>query len=143
MKKFAAGILALSMMVLLVFALNGGFDDVDTNKISGMNEASFTMPLSGSGATDATAYLVGEYEGQDGSHLSFDGLGTVKLRDAAGLSHSGRCSLMQNADRSAVLQIILSDGSETVYAYTQTSAEGCFDLTTSNGDSCSYTPVLG
>ena len=62
MKKFAISLLAISMVVLLVFALNGGFDDAGGyNNISGYNEAAFSMPTSQSGATDSTSFLVGQF----------------------------------------------------------------------------------
>lgn len=142
MKKFAISLLAISMVVLLVFALNGGFDDVGgNNNISGFNEAAFSLPASQSGATDATAFLVGEFDGSDGSHLSFDGKGSVKVTSAAGIVRSGKYTLLQQADYSAMIQLSFTEGSE-IYSFALASASGDFTLTDANGNTVMYSPVI-
>lgn len=142
MKKFAAGLLAISMVVLLVFALNGGFDDVQgNNSISGFNEAAFSMPASESGASDATAFLVGEFDGGDGSHLSFDGKGNMKFKSADGIIRSGKYTLLQQEDYSAMIQFAFDDGSQ-LYSFALVSEKGEFSLTDADGNSVMYAPVL-
>jgi len=140
MKKFAFGLIAVCMVVLLVVSLNGGFDDVENNnKI--FNEAAFSMPSSVSGATDATAFLVGEFDGNDGSHLSFDGKGGVKLRTADGMAANGSCTLLQQSDGSAMIRFVYESGEE-LYAFALTSEAGDFSLTDSDGRTVNYSPVI-
>ena len=142
MKKFAISLLAISMVVLLVFALNGGFDDVEgNNNISGFNEAAFSMPTSQSGATDATSFLVGQFVGSDGSRLSFDGQGNMKLTSVDGIVRSGKCSLLQQADSSAMIQFSFDEGS-TIYAFTLVSEKGDFALTDADQNAVMYSPTL-
>lgn len=142
MKKFAVSLLAISMVVLLVFALNGGFDDAGgNNNISGFNEAAFSMPASQSGATDATTFLVGEFDGADGSHLSFDGQGNVKVTSVGGIVRSGKCTLLQQADYSAMIQFSFSDGTE-LYSFCLVSEKGDFTLTDAAGSSVMFSPVI-
>lgn len=140
MKKFAFGLIAVCMVVLLVVSLNGGFDDVENNDIK-FNEAAFTMPSSVSGATDATAFLVGEFNGEDGSHISVDGMGGVKRTSADGIVSSGSYTLLQQPDGSNMLRFIF-DGSEELYAFSLASSNGEFSLTDMAGKTVVYTPVL-
>ena len=140
MKKFAFGLIAVCMVVLLVVSLNGGFDDVENNNIK-FNEAAFTMPSNLSGATDATAFLVGEFYGEDGSHISVDGQGGVKRTTADGIVSSGNYTLLQQADSSYMLRFIF-DGTEELYAFALVSANGEFSLTDMAGKTVAYTPVL-
>lgn len=142
MKKFVAALLSISMVVLLVFALNGGFDDVEANNnISGFNEAAFSMPSSESGASDATAFLVGEFDGSDGSHLSFDGKGNLKVTSASGIVRSGKYTLLQQEDYSAMIQFAFDGGSE-LYAFALISEQGDITLTDADGNTVNYSPVI-
>lgn len=141
MKKFAISLLAVSMVVLLVFALNGGFDDEGTyNNISGFNEAAFNLPVSQSGAKDATSFLVGEFDGADGGHLSFDGSGNAKLVDASGIIKSGKYTLLQQTDFSAMIQLSFDSGTE-LYSFAIINEGGSFILGSSSGTSVEYQPV--
>ena len=140
MKKIAIGMLAICMVVLLVVSLNGGFDDVEKNDIK-FNEAAFTMPTSVTGAKDATSFLVGEFRGEDGSHISVDGSGSLKLTDADGIVRSGKYTLLQQSDLSAMIRFTF-EGGEEVYAFALVSESGEFTLTNEAGDAVKYTPVL-
>ncbi|MBQ8263863.1 MAG: hypothetical protein IJV74_04430 [Clostridia bacterium] len=139
MKKLAFGLLAICMVVLLVVSLNGGFDDVENNNIK-FNEAAFTMPSSVTGATDATAFLVGEFDGEDGSHISVDGKGNIRVTKD-GLTRSGRYALRQQPDLSAMIQFSFEDGDE-LYVFSLVSEIGEFSLTDDSGKSVKYTPVI-
>ena len=140
MKKLAFGVLAICMVVLLVVSLNGGFDDVENNNIQ-FNEAAFTMPASVTGAKDSTSFLVGEFDGEDGSHISVDGKGAIKLTGADGIVRSGKYSLLQQPDLSAMIMFSFDSGDE-IYAFALASAEGDFTLTDDSGKTVAYTPVL-
>ena len=140
MKKLAFGVLAICMVVLLVVSLNGGFDDVENNNIQ-FNEAAFTMPASVTGAKDSTSFLVGEFDGEDGSHISVDGKGAIKLTGADGIVRSGKYSLLQQPDLSAMIMFSFDSGDE-IYAFALASAEGGFTLTDDSGKTVAYTPVL-
>lgn len=140
MKKLAIGVLAICMVVLLVVSLNGGFDDVENNDIK-FNEAAFTMPSSVTGAKNATSFLVGEFDGEDGSHISVDGKGTIKLIGADGIVKSGKYTLLQQPDLSAMIQFSFESGDE-LYAFALVSELGEFSLTDGNGKAVKYTPVL-
>ncbi len=139
MKKLAFGLLAICMVVLLVVSLNGGFDDVENNNIK-FNEAAFTMPSSVTGATDATTFLVGEFDGEDGSHISVDGKGNIRVTKD-GLTRSGRYALRQQPDLSAMIQFSFEDGDE-LYMFSLVSEIGEFSLTDDSGKSVKYTPVI-
>ena len=139
MKKLAFGLLAICMVVLLVVSLNGGFDDVENNNIK-FNEAAFTMPSSVTGATDATTFLVGEFDGEDGSHISVDGKGNIRVTKD-GLTRSGRYALRQQPDLSAMIQFSFEDGDE-LYVFSLVSEIGEFSLTDDSGKSVKYTPVI-
>ena len=140
MKKLALGALAICMVVLLVVSLNGGFDDVENNNIE-FNEAAFTMPGSVSNVTDATAFLVGEFDGEDGSHISVDGRGAIRFTGADGIVRSGKYTLLQQSDYSAMVQFSF-DGEDLRYTFALESEEGQFSLTDKEGNAVLYTPVL-
>lgn len=140
MKKLAIGVLAICMVVLLVVSLNGGFDDVENNNIK-FNEAAFTMPSSATGARDATGFLVGEFDGEDGSHISVDGKGSLRLTGADGIVRSGKYTLLQQPDLSAMIQFSFESGDE-LYIFALASENGEFTLTDDSGNAVSYTPVL-
>lgn len=140
MKKFAIGVLAICMVVLLVVSLNGGFDDVENNNIK-FNEAAFTMPGVSSGATDATAFLVGEFDGEDGSHISADGNGALRFTGADGIVRSGKYALVQQSDGSAMIKFSF-ESEDLLYAFALESEDGRFSLTDENGSAVNYTPVL-
>ncbi len=140
MKKLAIGVLAICMVVLLVVSLNGGFDDVENNDIK-FNEAAFTMPSSVTGAKNATSFLVGEFDGEDGSHISVDGKGAIKLIGADGIVKSGKYTLLQQPDHSAMIQFSFESGDE-LYAFALESELGEFSLTDDSGKAVKYTPVL-
>lgn len=138
MKKFAISLLAISMVVLLVFALNGGFEDAGGyNNISGYNEAAFSMPTSQSGATDSTSFLVGQFVGADGSRLSFDGVGNVKFTEATGIVRGGKYTLLQQADYSAMIQFSFDSGTE-LYSFAIINDKGNFVLGDADGASVEY-----
>ena len=139
MKKLAFGLVAVCMVVLLVVSLNGGFDDVENNNIK-FNEAAFSLPTSVTGASDATGFLVGEFDGEDGSHISVDGKGNIRLtRD--GLVKSGSYTLLQQPDRSAMIRFSF-EGGEELYIFRLTSELGEFSLTDDAGKAVNYTPVI-
>ena len=140
MKKFAIGVLAICMVVLLVISLNGGFDDVENNDIK-FNEAAFSIPSSISGSKDITSFLIGEFDGEDGTHLSMDGQGHVKLTRGVGFVQSGGYTLMQQNDGSAMLRFVFESGEE-LYAFALCSDCGEFMLADKNGKEIKYTPVL-
>lgn len=140
MKKLAAGLVAVFMVVLLVISLNGGFDDVENNNIK-FNEAAFSMPASVSGASDATSFLVGEFDGEDGSHISVDGKGNIRFTETDGIVRSGKYALLQQADYSAMIKFDFDSGSE-LYAFALTSEHGEITLTDSEGNAVKYSPVI-
>ncbi len=140
MKKFAIGVLAICMVVLLVISLNGGFDDVEDKNIK-FNEAAFSMPSSISGSTDITSFLVGEFDGEDGTHISADGMGNFKFTKGVGLVKSGKYTLLQQSDGSAMLRFTFDDGEE-IYAFALASEHGDFVIATAEGAETKYTPVI-
>ncbi len=140
MKKLAAGLLAVCMLVLLVISLNGGFDDVEDNNIR-YNEAAFTIPSSVSGAADATSFLVGEFDGEDGSHISVDGKGNFKFTPAEGMVQSGKYTLLQQKDLSAMIRFTF-DNEELIFIFELASENGDFLLTDEEGVAVKYTPVI-
>ncbi|MBE7017216.1 MAG: hypothetical protein E7420_03565 [Ruminococcaceae bacterium] len=140
MKKFAIGVLAICMVVLLVISLNGGFDDVE-NKNMNFNEAAFSIPSSISGSKDISSFLIGEFTGDDGTHLSLDGNGYVKLTRGVGFVQSGTYTLLQQSDGSAMLRFIFESGDE-LYAFALCSDCGDFILADKDGNETKYTPVL-
>ncbi len=140
MKKFAIGVLAICMVVLLVISLNGGFDDVE-NKNMNFNEAAFSIPSSISGSKDVSSFLIGEFNGDDGTHLSLDGQGHVKLTRGIGFVQSGSYTLLQQNDGSAMLRFVFDTGEE-LYAFALCSDCGEFILADKGGNETKYTPVL-
>lgn len=140
MKKFAIGVLAICMVVLLVISLNGGFDDVE-NKNMNFNEAAFSIPSSISGSKDITSFLIGEFEGEDGTHLSVDGQGHAKLTRGVGFVQSGSYTLLQQNDGSAMLRFVFEDGEE-LYAFALVSESGDFVIADADGNETKYSPVL-
>ena len=140
MKKIAIGVLAICMVVLLVVSLNGGFDDVENNYIK-FNEAAFTMPGSAGGGTDVTSFLVGEFTGEDGSHISVDGLGTIRFTGADGIVRSGKYALVQQSDNSVMVKFSF-ESEELLYAFALESENGRYSLTTEEGSTVYYDPVL-
>lgn len=140
MKKFAIGVLAICMVVLLVISLNGGFDEVE-NKNMNFNEAAFSIPSSISGSKDVSSFLIGEFDGDDGTHLSLDGQGHVKLTRGIGFVQSGSYTLLQQNDGSAMLRFVFDTGEE-LYAFALCSDCGEFILADKDGNETKYTPVL-
>ena len=140
MKKFAIGVLAICMVVLLVISLNGGFDDVE-NKNMNFNEAAFSIPSSISGSKDITSFLIGEFDGDDGTRLSVDGQGHAKLTRGIGFVQNGSYTLLQQNDGSAMLRFVFDSGEE-LYAFALTSEAGDFSLTDSDGRTVNYSPVI-
>ena len=141
MKKFAFGVLAVCMVVLLVVSLNGGFDDADNNKDIKFNEAAFSMPFSVSGSTDITHFLVGDFEGEDGSHISFDGEGSARRVAADGMVSSGSYSLVEQSNGGAMLRFVFADGEE-LYAFSIASENGEFVLQDADGKVFEYSPIM-
>ena len=140
MKKFAFGVLAVCMVVLLVVSLNGGFDDVENKNIK-YNEAAFSMPSSVSGSRDITGFLVGDFEGEDGSRLSFDGQGSARRISTDGLVSSGSCSLLEQSDGSTMVRFVFESGEE-IYAFSLTSEMGDFILKDAEGEVTKYSPII-
>lgn len=140
MKKFAFGVLAVCMVVLLVVSLNGGFDDVENKDIK-FNEAAFSMPNSVSGSKDISGFLVGDFEGEDGSSISFDGNGSMRRISAEGLVSSGGYSLIQQKDGSAMVRFALESGEE-LYAFSLASEMGDFILKDAEGEVIKYSPII-
>lgn len=140
MKKFAIGVLAICMVVLLVISLNGGFDDVE-NKNMNFNEAAFSLPSSISGAKDITSFLVGEFDGDDGSRLRVDGIGSVQITKGVGFVQNGSYTLIQQNDGSAMLRFVFESGEE-LYAFAIVSENGDFVIADKDGKQVNYSPVL-
>lgn len=140
MKKFAIGVLAICMVVLLVISLNGGFDDVE-NKNMNFNEAAFSLPSSISGAKDISSFLVGEFDGDDGSHLRVDGIGSVQITKGVGFVQNGSYTLIQQNDGSAMLRFVFESGEE-LYAFAIVSENGDFVIADKDGKQVNYSPVL-
>lgn len=140
MKKFAIGVLAICMVVLLVISLNGGFDDVE-NKNMNFNEAAFSIPSSISGSKDITSFLIGEFDGDDGTRLSVDGKGHAKLTRGIGFVQNGSYTLIQQNDGSAMLRFVFDSGEE-LYAFAICSDCGEFVLEDKDGNETKYSPVL-
>ena len=140
MKKFAIGVLAICMVVLLVISLNGGFDDVE-NKNMNFNEAAFSIPSSISGSKDITSFLIGEFDGDDGTRLSVDGQGHAKLTRGIGFVQNGSYTLLQQNDGSAMLRFVFDSGEE-LYAFAICSDCGEFVLEDKDGNETKYSPVL-
>lgn len=140
MKKFAIGVLAICMVVLLVISLNGGFDDVEKKNMN-FNEAAFSIPSSISGSKDITSFLIGEFDGDDGTRLSVDGQGHAKLTRGIGFVQNGSYTLIQQNDGSAMLRFVFDSGEE-LYAFALCSECGEFVLEDKDGNETKYNPVL-
>ena len=140
MKRFAVGVLAVCMVVLLVVSLNGGFNDVEAENIN-YNEAAFTMPKSLTGAQDVTSFLVGDFEGDDGSKLSFDGMGSMRRIGSDGIVIAGSCSLLQQSDGSIMAHFTFEEGEE-YYGFSLVSEIGEFVIQNEAGKIIIYTPVV-
>ncbi len=140
MKRFAIGVLAVCMVVLLVVSLNGGFDDVENKDIK-FNEAAFSMPYSVSGAKDITSFLIGDFDGEDGSHINFDGVGSVRRIGADGMVSAGSYSLLQQSDGSVMARFTFEKGEE-IYAFSLASENGDFILQDADGNVTKYSPVI-
>ena len=140
MKKFAIGVLAVCMVVLLVVSLNGGFDDVENNEIK-FNEAAFSLPSNLSGAQDITGFLVGDFDGEDGSHLSFDGQGGMRRIGADGMVLNGSYKLLEQGDGSAMVRFTF-EKSEELYAFSLNSPTGGITLQDADGNATEYVTVM-
>lgn len=139
MKKFVACAFCIVLAVLVVFHFSGE-SDFATDNLKRVNEASFDMSLGG-GGSDATAFLVGNFEAADGSRLSFNGTGGVTMTAADGSAKSGDYVLVQYEDYSAMIRFSFPDDSRA-YAFRLATASGSFTLTDSQGSSVTYTPYL-
>ena len=140
MKRFAVGVLAVCMVVLLVVSLNGGFNDVEAENIN-YNEAAFTMPKSLTGAQEVTSFLVGDFEGDDGSKLSFDGMGSMRRIGSDGIVIAGSCALLQQSDGSIMAHFTFEAGEE-YYGFSLISEVGEFVIQNEAGKIIIYTPVV-
>ncbi len=140
MKRFAFGVLAVCMVVLLVVSLNGGFNDVEKQNIN-YNEAAFTMPKSLTGAKDITSFLIGDFVGDDGSKLSFDGMGSMRRIGADGMVITGSYALLQQSDGSVMAHFVFEAGEE-FYGFSLVSELGEYILQNEDGKSIKYAPIL-
>lgn len=138
MKKFVACAACIVLVLLVVYHF-AGEKDLATDNLTRVSEASFDIDMSVGGSSDVTAFLVGLFSDEDGERLSFNGGGSVTASGIDGSARTGKYTLVQYEDGSAILRCTFPDGSEA-YTFRLVTASGSFSLTDSRGKSVTYKP---
>lgn len=135
MKKLLCILLA-AIAVVAAFAMVGG----KSGDPADITVADAAFSLRTQSRADATGFLVGRFQSEDGSRLIFDGRGGVKRVDRSYAETDGTCTLTQSEDGAAVLRLTLGDV-VTLATFRLVSGEGAFTLTDATGNTVTYTPV--
>ena len=103
----------------------------------------FEMPLNSSEeqSWDSTAFLVGEFNGSNGSIARFNGFGELTLIAVDGSQSCGSYSLTEYEKKPATVVIELP-GARCEYTFALSDGSGAFTLTDAAGSSYTFTPVI-
>jgi len=139
MKRLLLPICIVALVALLFSALGDKSQQgEDVPRFTSVSEAAFSMRSSG--AEDATSRLVGNYLGENGEKLSFNGTGDVRRISQNFSSVEGDYTLLQSSDGAAILQMDYP-GASQLYSFHIVSPEGQFSLTDQDGSTETFTPV--
>ena len=136
MKKLVVAVCAVMLVVLILFGGQTGKSPAPD--ILSVSEAAFSIRNSAS--EDATWAIVGRFEAEDGSRLSFDGCGTVNDIAVNLTMKTGHYTALQT-ENAMVLRMEF-DGAEKLYSVGLASPNGGFILTDVDGNSVTYYPIL-
>ena len=125
-------------IVLFSVAGNPGGMKAVPDAIS-VSEAAYSVRAE-SGET-VNAFLVGRFAGNQGTNLSFDGVGAVKQTKSNLDSIDGSYTLTQSKSGAALLQLRFGD-TVKMYSFELTSPEGNFRLTDADGNTEIFRPIL-
>ena len=143
MKKLLLPICIIALALLLFSAVKDKAPKPEqaaaAPRVTSVSEAAFSMRSSGS--EDATSRLVGNFRGEDGEKLVFNGKGELR-RVSQNLSMvTGSYQLLQSADGAAILDMELDGGGKALYSFAISSPEGNFTLTDGNGAEKTFVPI--
>lgn len=144
MKRFSMLIFTITMLSLIL--MMGSCAPVVPATVGGgivVQEASAgVLPMSGSvdEGRDSTAFLVGEFNGSNGSIARFNGFGEITLVSADGSSSVGSYSLTEYDKKPAVVVIELP-GAYCQYTFALSGGSGDFTLTDAAGSVYNFSPV--
>ena len=144
MKRFSMLIFTITMLSLIL--MMGSCAPVVPATVGGgivVQEASAgVLPMSGSvdEGRDSTAFLVGEFNGSNGSIARFNGFGEITLVSADGSSSVGSYSLTEYDKKPAVVVIELP-GAYCLYTFALSGGSGDFTLTDAAGSVYNFSPV--
>ena len=137
MKKFA--FCALIVFAIVGFSFKYGADSriSEDSELRSVTQAAFS--LRNTQTSDATAFLIGVFSGDNGTKLSFGGDGTLVLAKSWLEKNEGSYSLTQSSEGAAIICTEF-DGESRLYAFTLLSEKGDFRLTDIEGNTVVYTP---
>jgi len=144
MKRFSLLIFTITMLALIL--LLGSCAPVVPATVGGgivVQEASAAvLPMSSSeqASWDSTAFLVGEFNGSNGSIARFNGFGEITLIAADGSSSQGSYSLTEYEKKPAVVTVEFP-GAYCQYTFALSGSSGDFTLTDAAGNVYSFSPV--
>ena len=146
MKRFSLLIFSITMLALIL--LLGSCSPVVPATVGGgivVQEASAASVLGMSSAEqqswDSTAFLVGEFNGSNGSIARFNGHGDLTLIAADGTQSTGSYALTEYEKKQATVTIELP-GAYCEYDFALCGGSGDFTLTDAAGNTYTFTPVI-
>ena len=145
MKRFSMLIFTITMLSLIL--MMGSCAPVVPATVGGgivVQEASAgVLPMSGSvdEGRDSTAFLVGEFNGSNGSIARFNGHGDLTLIAADGTQSTGSYALTEYEKKQATVTIELP-GAYCEYDFALCGGSGDFTLTDAAGNTYTFTPVI-
>ena len=126
------------LIAIVLFSGIGNNGEANAPENLSVSEAAFVIRTSDS--EDASAFLVGRFQGEQGTRLNFDGAGTAEKTSVNLTMESGTYVLTQASGGTALLQIKFG-GELRLYTFSLTSNEGAFRLTDADGNSEIFTPL--
>lgn len=130
--------ICIVLIAIVLFSGFSGAEDMAPQDLSSVSEAAFAMRTSG--YEDVTSFLVGNFVGDSGMKLRFDGVGGVTETSPSLDLRSGTAVLTQSQGGAALLQLSI-DGTPQLYSFQLVSAEGAFTLTDAEGNSETFQPL--
>ena len=130
---------ALILVLIALFSLGGHRGVHAVPEGLSVSEAAYSVRSET--AETVNSFLVGRFSGNQGTNLSFDGVGSVKQTEVNLDGVEGSYTLTQSRSGAALLQLCF-DGTVTLYSFALTSPEGDFRLTDADGNTEYFRPVL-
>lgn len=137
MKRLFWPVCVVLVAIIVFSGFGGAGSDGQAQDSFSVSEAAFAVRTSGS--EDVTSFLVGRFQGDQGTSLRFDGVGGVWETGSNLVSREGSVTLSQSGNGATLLQLRF-DGVSLLYTFRLESAAGDFSLTDVSGNCELFAP---